>query len=766
MALFRRRSCWFSRAQFPRHRAARLGDPNVGAAISDGSLRIVARTGHVSESHGGGRDVPFRLPANDAEDLLRDALALLPASRKAALLVRFLRSTAARLLRASETELDENAGSLSSGLNSLRALELKHAINSLLRADVPLSLLLSDISFAALAEKLVVPDFGAASTSEGVPGDRAPSFTQRAMWTVHQLKPAGAAYNLHLALRIMGPLDEAMLRASFEDVLERHATLRSVYEVENGELVVSVRPGHSLDGWFSVVDAIDWPDEALRGDMARAAATPFDLENGPVLRARLYGARDGQPTLLLCAHHIALDLWSLLIVLNETRIAYAARRGRREAALPELPSSYHDFAAWQRGYIESAAGVRDWEYWQERLGGDLPVLALPLDRSRGSEQQYEGSSVCRLLDARTTAMARNVAQSNGVTLFVFFLAVYEIVLYRYTHQRDLIIGTASSGRSQGRFKGVVGNFVNPLALRTRLTAGAPFSVFLREVQDSVRQALAHQDFPFSEIVERLRPERVEGRWPIFQTWFALQQAQSDMEESYAQLALGEDTGPLPWGELAISGVGLDERIERFDLKLMAAEAGDGIGLSFQYRRDLFDAATIARIRRLFRIRARRRFGKSRQGGRDARAGGRTASIDNRRRRRDARRPFERAFAHTGANRRMGAGDASGGRCRGRGRDRDLRRPRREIQPDGVALAAGRRRSQCLRGGLRDALRRNHGRHSRHSEGGGRLSSFRSWSAAFKGRRNARRRGRPSSPVPKGLAGAVGARFRRHRRFGR
>jgi len=561
----------------------------------DGSLRIVARTGHVSESRGGERDVPFGSPANGAENLLRDALSLLPVPQRAALLTRFLRSTAARLLRAPETELDENAGSLSSGLDSLRMVEFKHAIDSLLRADVPLSLLLSDISFAALAEKLVDPDFGAAPTSEVVPGDRAPSFTQRAMWTVHQLEPAGAAYNLHLALRIMARLDEATFRASLEDVLERHATLRSVYEVENGELVVSIRPRHSLDGWFSVVDAIDWPDEALQGDMARAAATPFDLEKGPVLRARLYRAGDGQPTLLLCAHHIALDLWSLLIVLNETRIAYAARRGRHDAALPELSSSYQDFAAWQRGYIESAAGSRDWEYWRERLGDDLPVLALPLDHPRGLKQQYEGSSLCRSLDTRTTAVARNVAQGNGVTLFVFLLAVYEIVLYRYTHQRDLIIGTAGSGRSQGRFKGVVGNFVNPLALRTRLAAGAPFSVFLREVQDSVRQALGHQDFPFSEIVERLRPERVEGRWPIFQTWFALQQAQSDVEESYAQLALGEDTGPLPWGELAISGIGLDERIERFDLKLMAAEVGDGISLSFQYRRDLFEPATIARF---------------------------------------------------------------------------------------------------------------------------------------------------------------------------
>lgn len=579
----------------PKTSSGKIRRAECRRAYLDGSLRIVATADHISESRDGGRNLSPMSQTNDAEDLLHAALSLLPIPQKAALVTRFLLSTAARLLRTSESELDANASILRSGLDSLRAVELKHAIDSFLRADVPVALVLSDISFAALAKKLVVTTFGAPSVSEVASGDRAPSFTQRAMWTVHQLHPASAAYNLHLALKIAGPLDEATLRASFEDILTRHDALRTVYGTENGELVTSTCPLDSLDGWLSVVDAREWSNDALGADMTLAAAMPFDLESGPALRARLYRGHDGERTLLLCAHHIALDLWSLLIVLNELQIAYSARRDGGEDLLPKLSDSYNDFAAWQQRYIESSTGAQDWEYWRQRLEGDLPVLALPLDHPRGSAHRYEGSSLCRSLDTRMTAAARNVAQNNGVTLFVLLLAVYEIVLYRYTHQRDLIIGTASSGRNQGRFKGIVGNFVNPLALRTRIAPATPVSLFLQEIQHCVRDALARQDFPFSEIVERLRPERVEGRWPIFQTWFAFQQAQSDVDAGYAQLALGEDTDFLPWGELEIAGVGLVDRIERFDLKLMAAEVRDGITLSFQYRRDLLEATTIARF---------------------------------------------------------------------------------------------------------------------------------------------------------------------------
>ncbi|MGD9658393.1 MAG: AMP-binding protein, partial [Methylocystis sp.] len=267
----------------------------------DGALDVVARTGRSSEVDSAIRD--DLTSSTGAQELLRGALSLLPVAQKATFITRFLRSTSARLIGVPENELDETAGILRNGLDSLRMVELKHAIESLLGAEVPLPLLLSDMSFAELAEKLIDMDFGASSSSEDASSDGALSFTQRAMWAVHRLEPAGVAYNLHLALKFVGPLDEAALKSSLDDMLKRHAMLRSVYGIESGDPVVSTRPLPPLGEWFSIVDAAYWTKETLQSDIGRRVETPFDLEHGPVLRAHLYRGCDGGPILLLCAHH-------------------------------------------------------------------------------------------------------------------------------------------------------------------------------------------------------------------------------------------------------------------------------------------------------------------------------------------------------------------------------------------------------------------------------------------------------------------------------
>ncbi|MBG0811170.1 amino acid adenylation domain-containing protein [Methylosinus sp. H3A] len=569
----------------------------------DGELLILARTREEQAGLGARRENAAAPGAEGNDALLRDALSLLAPLQRIALVTRFLISTAARLLRVPESDLSTDAQVMRSGLDSLRAVELKHALDSLLRIDVPLSLLLSDMTFGQAAEALcdLQSRKGAESPQTGDSvGDDGLSHTQRAMWAVHQLEPSSVAYNLHLALRIEGAADSEALEASLADLLERHPVLRSVYELEGDDVRQSTPPLEATQGYFSVVDASRWTSDELQTDMGLQAAKPFDLGSGPILRSILYRHGDDGATLLLCAHHIALDLWSLLIVLNELEMIYTARHAGRKPDLPALVAGYGDFASWQRRYMRSDASERAWAYWRDRLSGELPVLAFPADHPRSSEPRHLGSSFNMRLDATSATALDRLAQMNGVTLFSLLLAAYKVLLYRHTHQSDIIVGTASSGRSQGRFKRVVGNFVNPLALRTRLAPQKPFSEYLRDVHASVVEALAHQDFPFSELVERLQPERVAGQWPIFQTWFALQQAQSDVESGYAQLALGEESDPLPWGELTIAGLALEARIERFDLKLMAAKTRDGLVLSFQYRRDLFEDATIANLAGRFR----------------------------------------------------------------------------------------------------------------------------------------------------------------------
>ncbi|PWB83434.1 MAG: non-ribosomal peptide synthetase, partial [Methylocystaceae bacterium] len=558
----------------------------------DDALQVVAREGTQDEEARG--EQTTATDDTGATALLRDTLPLLTPPQKAALISRFIISTAARLLRIPASDLVADWPIIRVGLDSLRSVELKHALDEMLGTDVPLSLLMSEKTFTQIANELGAEEgLGSSETTAVADEDvGALSHTERAIWAVHQLEPSGVAYNLHLALGFEGRIDYRALEKALGDVFERHSILSSAYAVDGEGVVRSAQPN---PGWFASVDATGWTSESLQSDMGRRAATPFDLGTGEVFRASLYRRGEERATLLLCAHHIALDLWSLLILLSELQKVYVARCSGRKAALRRPVADYAEFVSWQRRYLRSDSCERAWIYWRERLGGDLPVLALPIDHPRPSEPSYVGSSVRINVGGQLAAALRKFARERGVTLFSLLLSAYKIVLYRHTHRSDIVVGTAGSGRSRERFRGVVGNFVNPLALRTRVEPSMRFSEYLRDVQGRVLEALEHQDFPFSELVERLEPERVVGQWPIFQTWFALQQAQSDVEGDFAEFALGEETASTPWGDGAIRGEAVTTRVERFDLKLMAAATRRGLVLSFQYRLDLFERTTIERF---------------------------------------------------------------------------------------------------------------------------------------------------------------------------
>jgi len=321
-------------------------------------------------------------------------------------------------------------------------------------------------------------------------------------------------------------------------------------------------------------------------------------------------------TLLICAHHIAVDLWSVLILVSELKTIYAELSSGREPLLNNLNSSYTDFVAWQRYYLDSPACDKAWNYWHRQLTGELPLLSLPTDRLRPTVSDscravlpstlrvnanplpadlYRGASVAFRLNRDSTLQLKKLAGQQGVTLFALLLTAYKVLLHRYTHQKDVIVGVPTSGRSQSRFSPVVGNFVNPLPLRSYPSGNKAFTDYLAEVNGALLSALEYQDFPFPLMVERLQPERIADHWPIYQTLFVLQQAQAGFDTGLAQLALGEDGVPLLWNDRTMQPLSLCQRIERFDLKLMAAECGDGLLLSFQYRSDLFTVETVDRI---------------------------------------------------------------------------------------------------------------------------------------------------------------------------
>lgn len=233
--------------------------------------------------------------------------------------------------------------------------------------------------------------------------------------------------------------------------------------------------------------------------------------------------------------------------------------------------------------------------------GDLPILSLPTDYTRSQTPNYRGAFHALQIGPELTERLKALGRGHGATLFMVLLAAYKVLLHRYTQHNDIIVGTASSGRSQSQFAEIVGNFVNPVALRTYPKPNQSFLTYLGQVRNTVRDALAHQDFPFPVLVDRLQLQRTADHWPIYQTWFVLQQAQSEAEHEFAQLALGEDGKSLPWGGWSVESLALKDRVERFDLKLMAAECEQGLLLSFQYRSDLFRAETIEGMSQRFRV---------------------------------------------------------------------------------------------------------------------------------------------------------------------
>jgi len=426
------------------------------------------------------------------------------------------------------------------------------------------------------------------------------SHGQRALWFLYRLAPDSAAYNLHFCARIRSPLDPEILRRSFDELAARHESLRATFpERPDGPTVVVQDPERVA---LPVIDATRWTDDELDLRLHAEAHRPFDLAGGPVHRTALFRRADDDHYLLLTVHHIVSDFWTLGVLMDELGIIYRAVHAGAPIPLPPPDRLYADFVAWQLDLLAGTEGERLWDYWRENLKvpsrGSLPALNLPTDRPRPAVLSDRGATHRFRLEAELTTRLKDLARAEGTTLYAVLLAAYQAFLYRLTGQEDILVGSPVACRGRPEFAGLVGYLVNMIVLRGDLSRRPTFRGFLSQVKQTVLEALAHQDFPFALLVERLQPTRDLSRSPLFQAAFTLTRVRPAVgggeEARSASGTNGHFHAPLKLEGLSLQPVALEQRAAQFDWNWVVEESGDELAAALQYKTDLFDAATIER----------------------------------------------------------------------------------------------------------------------------------------------------------------------------
>ncbi|MBD2566541.1 SDR family NAD(P)-dependent oxidoreductase [Anabaena lutea] len=416
------------------------------------------------------------------------------------------------------------------------------------------------------------------------------SYGQQAMWFLWQLAPENGFYNVAFTCRICSSVNVTTLQKTFQTLIERHPQLRSSFPKQGNKSVQKIHQTQLPN--FQQINASTWSEQELHQQVFQESQQPFDLENGSVMRVSLFTRSEQEHILLLTVHHIAIDAWCLPLLMEEMIMTYPALESGVEPPLTPLKNSYIDYVRWQRELLTSNQGEKLWNYWQKQLAGDLPVLNLPTDRPRPSIQTYNGASHRFTLSPKLTEQLKQLAQREGATQSMVLLAAFQILLYRYTGQEDILVGVPSSGRTKSEFMPLVGYFVDPVVVRVNFSESPSFQEFLSQIRSCVSEALVHQDFPFALLVERLQSKRDPSRSPIFQALFNFVLQNLRQFPYSQQLLLG---GEVDREGFKLKPYEMSQMEGQFDLDLMMSEGSSDLVGFFRYNTDLFDEQTIAQM---------------------------------------------------------------------------------------------------------------------------------------------------------------------------
>ncbi|MBI2230714.1 MAG: amino acid adenylation domain-containing protein, partial [Deltaproteobacteria bacterium] len=473
------------------------------------------------------------------------------------------------------------------GGHSLLATQVISRLRVTLQVDLPLRFLFENPTVSGLADRIEETrrqEQGLQSCpihSVSRTKDLPLSFSQQRLWFLDQYEPGSSVYNIPSAIRLTGALDVSALEQSLQEIVNRHEALRTTFSMVGGEAVQVIAP--SLKLALPVVDLSETP-EAEREEQARRLAQEearrsFDLSRGPLFRTRLLQVGEDDHVLLMTLHHIVSDGWSMGVMHHELAVLYQAFSNSQPSALPDLPIQYADYAVWQREWLKGEELERQISYWKKQLEGISP-LQLPTDRPRPPLQTHRGAWQSLSLSQELTEKLKSLSRKEGVTLYMTLLAAFQTLLHRYSGQEDIVVGSPIAGRNRSEIEGMVGFFVNTLALRSNLSGQPTFKELLARVKEMALGAYAHQELPFEKLVEELHPERDLSHSPLFQVMFVLQNTSGTA---------------LKLGGIVVSPMRVDGETAKFDLTLSLSEGAQGLRGAVEYSTALFDDGTIGRM---------------------------------------------------------------------------------------------------------------------------------------------------------------------------
>ncbi|ARU63054.1 hypothetical protein CBW65_20300 [Tumebacillus avium] len=475
------------------------------------------------------------------------------------------------------------------GGHSLLAMQVIARIRQVCQAELPLRTVFECPTLEQLAGRIDEAHSREQTVNE-LPLPKAPrdvslplSFSQQRLWFIDQLEPNSSVYNIPISVRLNGRFDAEILKRSFAELLRRHESLRTNVITRDGVGEQVIRGTAELELPFHDISQLPEGerDAQLLRLLADVVQQPFSLADDLLIRAALIRTGTDEHVVAVTMHHIISDGWSLGLFIREMGQLYNAFAKGEESSLAELPYQYADYAVWQREWLQGDEREKQLRYWTDRLSGKIPVLELPTDHPRKAAVSYAGTTETISLPHELVQTLEALTQQSGATLYMTLLAAFNTLLYRYAGQTDIILGTPVAGRTRSEWEGLIGFFVNTLALRTDLSGNPTFRELLGRVKEVSLGAFAHQDLPLEELIDELQLDRDLSRNPLFQVMFVMQ----NMPPLPRQ---GED-------ELELEALEVERGTSKFDLTLTIIPTGEGWAASFEYKTSLFTRATIRRM---------------------------------------------------------------------------------------------------------------------------------------------------------------------------